>query len=1353
MSSNKQKRHAVFSNIRNTVDVTILTETKFKHEDLDEYRCEWNSAMYSSCTAEDRAQSGVSILLRRGLDMEVSEEEGVGHGKDKNGRVVWILGKIRSKTILIIGVYGPPQGDDEMFFNDELFPILKNKTYDHVIMGGDFNVGMERQDYKGYADPSRVRPKSRAALHENIEATDLVDVYRVLNSDGKDFTWRSRASINSNTGVASQMSRIDFFLVDSNMAALVQTVGPCEPWSTSYDHKAVSMRIDLDKVTYGTSFWKFNNSFLEDLGFLQKVDDQIAWLVYTNQKAKPDGQSLSLRDISLLTKRERSNVELEVNPHAFMESLLDSIKRTARQHGRTKKKSQMTAKRDLEYQLEQANNTEKVLLRRMETEEWTIELYAELVEHQQETASIRAKLQAVDEHINEGAYIRTGFEWKCESEAPTGIFLKQEQWRGDQRYIGVLELEGGPNRAPRTIRTQPEIEQALVDYYDALYRERPTRSSTESIKEYLGEGYEQLENLYTRKTLRSTQLELDSEIKEEEVIHAINQGKAGRAPGMTGFTKEFYRFFSEDLIGFIMAYIRHTERMGILSDNQRLGVITLLPKGDKEKKLLKNWRPITLLPTLYKIVSTVINNRFRKVLPDLIHQDQKGFVDGRYMGEVTRQLYETIEDAHTYDKKGLIVGVDFEKAFDSLSHDFIKEVLKIMGFDGKLIKWVDILLNSYRSKINHAGNLLRDILLGRGARQGDPIATTMFVLAIEVLLIRIRTDKGIKPYSFFAGMGQSPIQSKGSAYADDVNITIPRVESSLRSLIKAIDEFAPVSGLKVNHEKTQVLRLGRSAKRDPPLCPDLKLTYVDRLKVLGVTFAHEPKLMEENFDKKILEIKKLINRWSFRNLTVYGRVELVKSLALSKLTHIVQVIPNPNKDKLLNLQRLLSNFIWSGKHCKKAVVDRETAMKPHAQGGMNVPHVEKFWAALKATWVHRLLQADEGQIWAQLCLQKVSRALGKYAISIDTLLETGPQKISQKCRNNQFWSTAFTAIADVNLEFYKKRINVTGELPLYENSCFKENGSPLDKTSFAGTITSKFKLCKDLHNAENNSLWHESDPEVMNMTPRERGDLQRLTRSVHDYLRDNDATWKDVTIDLAGPHHIGWSRLATTGSKSRLYYDLLRENSSEGRNISERDWANYGITFPTNDTWDKIYKLHGRTRTNYRIKFEEFRIIKCRQELRKNRELYFLEGGDADPKCSYCSQHKETEHHIYTQCIVTQHFWDDAAKWFRANIDDRLPKVLQEKPKLFGYWNEKPADNCNIFLRAARYTIFKGRAGKTVYDLKTFKAVLLDEYSYKYKGSKWRKYENDVNEMRPLTFYRRERGLSHINPKWLPPLQ
>ena len=108
---------------------------------------------------------------------------------------------------------------------------------------------------------------------------------------------------------------------------------------------------------------------------------------------------------------------------------------------------------------------------------------------------------------------------------------------------------------------------------------------------------------------------------------------------------------------------------------------------------------------------------------------------------------------------------------------------------------------------------------------------------------------------------------------------------------------------------------------------------------------------------------------------------------------------------------------------------------------------------------------------------------------------------------------------------------------------------------------------------------------------------------------------------------------------------------------------------------------------------------------------------------------------------------------FRQNIDERLPRVIQDKPKIFGYWNERPDDNSNIFLRSARYTIFRGRKNNTLYTLKAFKSTLADELSYKYKGTRWQKYEKDVNEMRSLCFYRRERGLFHINPKWLPPLQ
>ena len=129
--------------------------------------------------------------------------------------------------------------------------------------------------------------------------------------------------------------------------------------------------------------------------------------------------------------------------------------------------------------------------------------------------------------------------------------------------------------------------------------------------------------------------------------------------GISGFSREFYQILGKDLIGFIMNYINFTETQGILSANQRVGVITLLPKGTKDKKALKNWRPITLLSTLYKIISGVIANRFKKALPHVIGLSQKGFVDGRYMGEVTRLLYDTIHDAYsTKGKKGLIMSID-----------------------------------------------------------------------------------------------------------------------------------------------------------------------------------------------------------------------------------------------------------------------------------------------------------------------------------------------------------------------------------------------------------------------------------------------------------------------------------------------------------------------------------------------------------------------------------------------------------------------------------------------------------------------------------------------------------------------
>ena len=81
----------------------------------------------------------------------------------------------------------------------------------------------------------------------------------------------------------------------------------------------------------------------------------------------------------------------------------------------------------------------------------------------------------------------------------------------------------------------------------------------------------------------------------------------------------------------------------------------------------------------------------------------------------------------------------------------------------------------------------------------------------------------------------------------------------------------------------------------------------------------------DNFKEKTLEIENLLNRWTFRNLSVYGRIRVVKSLALSKITHLIQVIPNPEPSSIQHLQRLINNFIWKGNAQKKVVVSKEAA--------------------------------------------------------------------------------------------------------------------------------------------------------------------------------------------------------------------------------------------------------------------------------------------------------------------------------------------------------------------------------------------------------------------------------------------
>ena len=110
-------------------------------------------------------------------------------------------------------------------------------------------------------------------------------------------------------------------------------------------------------------------------------------------------------------------------------------------------------------------------------------------------------------------------------------------------------------------------------------------------------------------------------------------------------------------------------------------------------------------------------------------------------------------------------------------------------------------------------------------------------------------------------------------------------------------------------------------------------------------------------------------------MTVYGRIMVVKTLALSKITHLIQVIPNPNPASILLLQRRINAFIWQGKVQKKVVVRKEIAELPLDKGGLAIPNLVNFWNSLKLAWLSRLISADDRSTWKRISMAKLGTAL------------------------------------------------------------------------------------------------------------------------------------------------------------------------------------------------------------------------------------------------------------------------------------------------------------------------------------------------------------------------------------------
>ena len=147
----------------------------------------------------------------------------------------------------------------------------------------------------------------------------------------------------------------------------------------------------------------------------------------------------------------------------------------------------------------------------------------------------------------------------------------------------------------------------------------------------------------------------------------------------------FSRFFWKQIGILVVRALNCSYLEGELSITQRRGIITCLPKPDKDRELLKNWRPITLLNTVYKIGSKAIAERIKPLLPKIISRHQIGFMKDRFISENTRVIYDVLDLSQRKNITGLLLILDFEKAFDTINWNFLIKSLNLYNFGESLI--------------------------------------------------------------------------------------------------------------------------------------------------------------------------------------------------------------------------------------------------------------------------------------------------------------------------------------------------------------------------------------------------------------------------------------------------------------------------------------------------------------------------------------------------------------------------------------------------------------------------------------------------------------------------------------------
>ncbi|PNY15039.1 cysteine-rich receptor-like protein kinase, partial [Trifolium pratense] len=533
-------------------------------------------------------------------------------------------------------------------------------------------------------------------------------------------------------------------------------------------------------------------------------------------------------------------------------------------------------------------------------------------------------------------------QWLKDDDANSRYFHSILAGRRRRNVMTVIQVDGV------TLEGVAPIKQAVFSHFESHFKasnvERP-----------------RVDDLQFK---RLNQVESGSLIKpftEAEVRSAVWDCDSYKSPGPDGINFGFIKDFWVELKGDIMRFLSEFHRNGKLTKGINSTFIALIPKVDSPQKL-NDFRPISLVGSLYKILAKVLANRLRLVIGSLISESQTAFVKDRQILDGILIANEVVDEARKSKKELMLFKVDFEKAYDSVDWGYLDDVMGRMSFPSLWRKWIRECVCTATASVLVNGSPTDEFPLGRGLRQGDPLSPFLFLLAAEGFNVLMEAMVARNLFTGYNIGGEGQISVSHLQFADDTLLMGVKSWANVRALRAVLVLFETLSGLKVNFNKSMLVRvnipdswLGEAAS---VLCCNVgKIPFL----YLGLQIGGDPRRLSF-WEPVLIRIKNRLSGWKSRFLSFGGRLVLLKSVLTSLPVYALSFFKAPS-GTISSIESLFTNFFFLG-GCedsrKISWVSWKSICLNKESGGLGVRRLREFNQALLGKWCWRMLVDREG---------------------------------------------------------------------------------------------------------------------------------------------------------------------------------------------------------------------------------------------------------------------------------------------------------------------------------------------------------------------------------------------------------